>query len=120
MANGELGEAWAPQWAAAKASIVDWRREHPRATMREIEDAVDEQMDAMRAQMLGDVAVESGAARFAGKNSRERPVCQACGCPLISNGAAERTLTTTGGREVHLRRSYAHCPGCELELFPPR
>ena len=120
MASDELGEMWVPQWTAARASILEWRRDHPRATMREIEEAVDEQMDAMRAQMLGDVAVESASAKFAGKNIRARPVCQACGCPLISNGAAERTLTTTGGREVHLRRSYARCPGCGLELFPPR
>jgi hypothetical protein len=122
MAKDEFVEEWEPDWAAAKASLAQWRREHARATMVEIEDAVDEQIDAMRARMLEGVAMESAAARFARRDARERPQCQACGCPLISRGEAERTLITTGEREVRLRRTYAHrIPIRDVGWsFPPR
>ena len=100
--------------------MAQWRREHPRATLTEIEDALDGRMGTLRAEMLADAALASGAAKFAGKPASERPKCPECGGALLSRGVAERILTTTGGRDIRLRRSYAQCPQCGLELFPPR
>jgi len=100
--------------------MAQWRREHPRATLTEIEDAMDERLSALRAEMLRDMALASQAASFAGASEGERPTCPSCGQGLVSRGEAERTLLTTGGRDIRLRRSYAHCSGCGLELFPPR
>lgn len=120
MARDAFVDDWDPHWAETKGSVAQWRREHPRATMREIEEAVDQQIDGLRARMLQDVAMESGAAQFAHASARDRPQCQGCGRPLVSRGARERTLTPTGGREVRLRRAYGQCQGCGLELFPPR
>jgi YgiT-type zinc finger domain-containing protein len=97
-----------------------WRQEHPRATLSEIEAALDERIGATRAQMLEEAVLASEAATFAGKGKRERPGCPACGQALVSRGEAERTLTTTGGRDIRIRRSYGACPSCGLELFPPR
>ncbi len=120
MEDEGLEQRWGPGLAEVAGSMAQWRRKHPQATLTEIEDALDERMGAMRAEMLADAALASGSARFAGKQANERPKCPECGQVLISRGIAERLLTTAGGRDIRLRRSYAHCPGCGLEFFPPR
>ena len=102
------------------ASMARWRQEHPEATLTEIEDALDERLGRVRAQMLQDAALASAATTFAGAKPRERPKCPDCGSALMSRGQAERRLLSTGGQEIRLRRSYAACRSCGLELFPPR
>ena len=119
--QGESMErGWERGLAEMGRSLSEWRREHPRATLTEIEDAVDGRMETVRAHMLEDMALASGAAKLAGKRASERPKCPSCGGALVGRGAGERRLTTTGGREVRLRRDYAACRECGLELFPPR
>lgn len=118
--NRELEEQWAEGWAEASAAMAGWRREHPKATLTEIEEALDEQLAGMRTRMLVDTVMTSTAASFAGARGTERPRCPGCNSRLVSRGQAERTLLATGGQEVRLRRSYAHCPSCGLEFFPPR
>ena len=120
MESSELGERWAPKWEQISDGMAEWRQEHPRATLTEIEDALDERLGAMRMEMLVDTVLTSQAAGFAGRPKGERPRCPACKVALVSRGAAERSLMTTGGQEFRLRRSYAECPACGLELFPPR
>ncbi len=101
-------------------ALSDWRREHPRATLAEIERALDERLSKVRAELLTDLAMASEAAVIAGKSASERPGCPECQHALVSRGQASRTLLTTHDREVRLRRAYAQCPACGLELFPPR
>ena len=120
MKSSELEAKWAPGLADLGAAMAQWRREHPRATLTEIEDALDERLAAVRAQMLVDTAVASQAASFAGVPPTERPRCPGCDARLVSQGPSERTLATTRGQELRLRRSYGYCPGCGLALFPPR
>ena len=120
MESSDLERCWAPGWAALTASVAQWRREHPQATLTEIEMALDERLVVMRTQMLEDPALASQAATFAGAARTARPKCSDCGQALVSRGEVERTLITSGGRDIRLRRSYAHCPSCGLELFPPR
>ena len=120
MGSSELGERWAPKWERISESMAEWRREHPRATLSEIEEALDERLGAMRVEMLTDTVLTSQAADFARRPKAERPQCPACKVALVSRGAAERSVMTTGGKDLRLRRSYAHCPACGLELFPPR
>jgi hypothetical protein len=36
--------------------IAQWREEHPRAMMREIEDGIDKRLSALRAKMIADTA----------------------------------------------------------------
>jgi len=118
--SSDLEARWAPGLAEAGAAMAAWRREHPRATLLEIEDALDERLAGVRRGMLADAAQASAAASFARAPASQRPRCPECGARLVSRGEAERTLTTTLGQDIRLRRSYAHCPGCGLELFPPR
>jgi YgiT-type zinc finger domain-containing protein len=98
--------------------MKEWRQAHPKATLREIETALDEKLAKVRARMLEDVALASTAADLV--ESGERVVCPACGREMEAHGQAERTLTTTGNQEIVLHRSYAVCPACGAGLFPPR
>jgi predicted RNA-binding Zn-ribbon protein involved in translation (DUF1610 family) len=120
MDGSELEARWAPTMAQASASMAEWRREHPQATLTEIEDALDARLEAMRAEMLVDAVQASRATRFAGNAKGNRPLCPSCGVALVSRGTAERTLGTKGGKELRVRRAYGVCSMCGLELFPPR
>jgi DNA-binding transcriptional regulator WhiA len=46
-----LADSWQTLAAEALSSMADWRVQHPRATLREIETAVDERLSALRARM---------------------------------------------------------------------
>jgi hypothetical protein len=99
--------------------MADWRAAHPRATFSEIEAALDERLNQVRARVLADLAMASAAAEVAGVAGEERPRCAQCGRGLQARGASERTLLTHGGAEVRLQRTYATCPGCGDGSFPP-
>jgi hypothetical protein len=116
----DLEGRWAPELGVLSSSMAAWRQEHPRATLTEIEEALDERLGAVRARMLEDTALASAAASFAGLPREGRPQCPRCGQRLVSRGQAERTLTTSGGREIRLQRSYGLCRSCGQALFPPR
>lgn len=100
--------------------MAQWRVEHPRATLSEIEDALDERMAPLRSRMLGDTVMTSAAARFARAPATQRPKCPECGERMLSRGVRERSLATEHGQELRIRRSYGHCPSCGVEFFPPR
>jgi len=113
-----------PTWEALSAEILtgmrEWRLQHPKATMREIEAALDERWYRLRARMLQDVALESVAADWNDVQAAERPTCRLCGTPLILRGKHPRQLKTYGGQTLTLQRSYGLCPSCKKGLFPPR
>jgi len=96
----------------------EWRLQHPKATLRELEQALDEHWYRLRARMLRDLAMQSAAADW--QDAAERPTCRACGTPLISRGKHPRHLKTHGGQAITLSRSYGLCPTCKQALFPPR
>ena len=120
MDSSELEGRWAAGLSGVGTGMAQWRREHPRATLTEIEDALDGRLALIRTEMLVDTVLASPAASFARAPRTQRPKCPECGDRLLSRGQAERTLTTTQGQDVRLRRNYAYCPSCKLELFPPR
>jgi hypothetical protein len=102
------------------AGIEAWRRQHPRATLQEIEVAVDERLAELRARMFQDVALASQAAEVHQERGRERPQCPQCRTPVESRGPRERQVTTHQGKTVRLRRRDVHGPTCQVGLFPPR
>ena len=114
-----VADSWQTLAAEVLTSMADWRVQHPRATLREIETAVDERLSALRARMLQDAAQESLEAQWSHAPEEERPVCSQCGTPLVARGTHQRRLQTSGGREITLQRSYGVCPGCGAGLFPP-
>jgi hypothetical protein len=111
---------WRPLSEEIIAGIEEWRLQHPQATLREIEAAIDERLTELRARMLQDVALASQAADVSQAGGADRPVCPHCGTPLEPRGPRERRVTTHQGKTLRLRRSYTVCPTCQVGLFPPR
>ena len=115
-----LGTQWESSWQAVVTGMRDWRTAHPRATFAEIEAALDERLQRLRAQMLADTALASATADLPALPASERPHCPQCDAVLVARGQQTRTLLTHGGEPVSLRRHYAACPTCGAGLFPPR
>jgi DNA-directed RNA polymerase subunit RPC12/RpoP len=109
--------AWQRLADEAWAGLAEWRHQHPKATLREIEQAVDERLAGLRARMVRDAALASAAADP--PDGEERPRCAACGAAMRLDGARTRRLRTTYDQEVTLTRRYARCPACGTGLFPP-
>jgi hypothetical protein len=111
------------RWHALSAEVVtavaDWRTQHPRATLSEIETALDERLARLRAQMLQDAALASARTDWVDPLSAEPPCCPDCDQPLQARGRVTRHLQTHGGQELALTRRYGTCPRCGGGLFPP-
>ena len=52
----EKSDKWQSLQEKINAAIEEWRREHPEATLTEIEEAVDTRLASMRRQMVQDLA----------------------------------------------------------------
>ena len=113
-----LEERWRELAEEVVTGVRDWRAAHPQATFREIEAAVDERVDRMRARLLEEAAMVSRATELAGPEG-ERLGCPSCGQRLQDRGKQERGITTRGDQVVRLKRRYAVCPACGTGLFPP-
>src|SRR4051812_16671792 len=109
---------WAEQIEAVVGGLRAWRVGHPRATFREIAEALDAELDPLRARLLADAATASPAARFT-EEGAERPVCPGCGGRVIGRGRRRRRLTTRGDATVDLECEYGTCAGCGRGVFPP-
>ena len=101
------------------SGMKEWRLQHPKATLRQIEAALDERLGKMRARMLQDAALASAAADIKTAHVSERPVCSVCGSPLAERTVAARELVTQHNQVLKLERSYGVCPTCGAGLFPP-
>ncbi len=113
-----------PTWETVSGEMLsgmrEWRLQHPTATLREIEAALDEHWYHLRTQMLHDLALHSAATAWKHAPDAERPVCPACAAPLVLRGKRTRHLKTYGGQTLALDRSYGMCPTCHQGFFPPR
>lgn len=115
----ELEARWQPMSQEVMHTMKEWRREHPRATLGEIETTLDVQLARLRAHMLQDTALTSPSADLPRMRETERPQCPACGVQLEAQGTQTRTLVTEHDQTIELARSYATCPQCGAGLFPP-
>lgn len=118
MKTEEMQAGWKGMSEGILEGIAKWREQHPKATMREIEEEIDRQLSELRTKMISDTASQSGQADWK-KGSRES-VCPKCREPLEKKGKKKRKLQTQGGREVELIREYGVCPKCGEGIFPPR
>jgi uncharacterized protein with PIN domain len=103
--HGETGAL-----AGVPARMLAWRQEHPRATLREIEDELDRQVQLARAALLAELVT---------RTDDELGVCPDCGGRLVRRGRQDRTLVTSGDVPVTFTRSYVTCSVCGRGLFPP-
>jgi hypothetical protein len=109
---------WDELFEEASRQVEQWRREHKRATLTEIEDTIDSELARMRAQMIQDLAMASDTADLRSVAEGERPKCPHCGRPLVADGRQKRTLTTDHEQGVELKRSKGYCRHCKLSFFP--
>ncbi len=115
----EFDRHWQALADEVMSGMKEWRVQHPKATFREIEVALDERLAHMRARMLQDVALASAAADWEQAPEAEPPRCPQCGQPLQAGSKKTRQIQTQGGQEVRLERRYGTCPACGAGLFPP-
>jgi len=104
--------AWDRSVAQARADIQAWRTAHPRATLTQIEQAVDRRLAAARARLV------EGAALAGAVEATPSP-CPDCGGAMTWEGARTRRVTTTHDEGIALTRRYARCPRCGTGLSPP-
>lgn len=100
--------------------MSQWRKEHPKATLAEIEAAVDERINQVRAQLIEDMVQMGESEPWRELPQEERPTCATCGKSLVARGKQSRFLQTVGGQAIQLRRTYGTCPQCGQGFFPPR
>ena len=111
------------EWDALAEEVLsgmkEWRLQHAKATLRQIEVALDERLGKMRARMLQDAALASAAADIKQAQTAEQVRCEACREVLVERTVAERQLVTQHNQILKLARSYGVCPTCGAGLFPP-
>lgn len=110
---------WAELAEEVMSGMKEWRLQHRKATLREIEQALDERLAKMRVRMLQDAALASAAADIKQAQEEERPECPECGARLEGRGTEVRQLTTQHHQTLELARSYGVCPQCGAGFFPP-
>lgn len=117
----DLRAGWRAVATDVEAELVIWRTEHPRATLAEIEAAVQAALGQLQARYLADLVHTSAAAHLRQGDPAARPVCPTCGGTLApAGGAKARAVLTPGQTEpVILQRDYAVCSACGAGLFPP-
>lgn len=93
--------------------IKQWGQENPKATLTEIENAIDRELATIRQTVLKELVqekAEGGAASYP---------CPNCQTEMVCNGFKERTLRTKDGQTITLKRQQLRCLQCGMTLFPP-
>ncbi len=101
-----------------EADLTAWRRQHPTATLQEIEQELDARLAHVRAQWLGDLAQARTAADWRSAPPTDHPVCPDCGTPMRPRGTHPRQVKTQGNHIVTFERQYGICPACGTGFFP--
>src|SRR3712207_9129078 len=98
-------ERWSRDAASVWTRMADWRAAHPKATFGEIEAALDERLNQVRARVLADLALASAAAEVAGASGEERSGCRRWGTGLHAPGGGDRKPVAPGRAAVIGRAS---------------
>ena len=117
MKSDEAVQRWQVLSDETMEGIGTWREQHPKATLREIEQALDERMMKLRAKVLEDAAQMSEMREW--RLSEEVPVCPDCREALEFRMKGRREMQTHGGHSIWLEREYGRCPKCGQGFFPP-
>ena len=93
--------------------IKQWRQENPKATLTEMENAIDKELAKIRQSALEELVQARGA------EETEVYSCPHCQTEMVGNGFKERILRTKEGQTITLRRQQLRCLQCGMTLFPP-
>lgn len=116
MTPEEMMQGWPEQSEEVAQTLREWRTSHPKATMAEIERAVEEQISRLRISLIEALATDEL------KERTEKPAaiaCPQCGERMQRRGKHQRRLQSQGGKRVTLTREYHSCPACGYSFFPP-
>jgi YgiT-type zinc finger domain-containing protein len=94
-----------------RRDLAAWHQIHPRATFAEMETAVEQQIEHLRAALLQE--------RADATRQDEHPACPHCGTTMTARSRATRTVILPGEEQVAVERAYVVCPACGTGLFPP-
>lgn len=120
MNTQEYIQRWSGAMLEVVSGMAEWRQQHPKATLREIEAEMDTRWARVRARIVEDLALASTAADWEQAPGAEQPVCPSCGSPLKPvGGKKKRRVQTQGGQALVLERDYGMCPTCGSGFFPP-
>ena len=103
----------------AVLGMTQWRKEHPKATFRELAAAGDERVNQVRAQVIEEGVQMGETEVWDQKPEGTRPKCATCGQPL---GDARRTDALDPNDGWSSDQGDAHGgnrPGVGGRLFPP-
>jgi hypothetical protein len=120
--DGErIRAGWDGLAAAVERELIEWRAAHPKATLAEIEAAVQAALSRLQGRYLSDLVHASAAADLRATPAEARPRCPTCGGALRAQGGLrERAVLTPGQPEpLRLERSYGECEACGSGVFPP-
>lgn len=91
-----------------------WEGSHRRATLSEIETAIDDELTQLRRELIEELVKEREAER-----QGVAEACPNCGQVMAVNGQKKRQLKSKGGEEIRMEREQLRCTGCGMTLFPP-
>jgi hypothetical protein len=116
--SSDFDKNWSKLSGEVLSELKEWRIQHPKATLKEIERAVDERLGRMRARLMEDRALASNATALNKGAARAKSKCPECGIALKAGGKHRRRLTTNYDQSIELLRSYGQCPNCKVSFFP--
>lgn len=111
-------EKWQAAFIEVSHNARQWRNQHRRASLNDIEDMVDKELAQVRTQMVEDIAQASPMADIRPLATKDRAVCPVCGGQVQANGYQRRSLVSQNEQVVKLRRSKAKCRECGTSFFP--
>jgi NADH pyrophosphatase NudC (nudix superfamily) len=118
MRQQDFDSQWIELSLEVMSGMKEWRVQHPRATLVEMEAVLNERLGTLRRRMIEDMAQASAATDWGEAVAGEKPLCPECGQPLQRRGKEERELQTQGGQTINLKRRYGTCPQCDAGFFP--
>lgn len=109
-------DGWDLAGRAVAQEVASWRRAHPRATLTEIELAVEGVVSRLQGRLVEELANGVGA-----EPAAEQPTCPECGQPMRRRGRHKREVVVARRAEpLPLEREYWGCSSCGTGFFPPR
>jgi len=90
-----------------------WRQTNPKATLTEIEEAVEAELAQLRKQLVEEMVQEKVS------GLQGEPDCPQCGEKMVKNGRRQRKLKSKEGQTIQLDRQQWRCLSCGATLFPP-
>ena len=93
--------------------LHEWRQANPKATLTEIEEAVEAELVRIRNKWVAELA------QAREESEAEAPHCPQCGQAMVKNGHRKRRLKSKEGQTLQLERQQWRCLGCGTTLFPP-